>query len=80
MWLAGLGSVLRMYINGARQRFATPGKPGAFVLFCEGTMVFSKIIWLEWMCLGILIAINAIASGANLVLKPQEEKKLSWES
>ena len=55
-------------------------KAVGFVLLIEGAMIYSKIQWLNYLGLGILIAINAIASGANLVIKPAAvPKKPSWE-
>jgi hypothetical protein len=50
-------------------------KAVGFVLLIEGGMVFSHIQWVNLVGLGILICINAIASGANLVVKPKEAKK-----
>jgi hypothetical protein len=57
--------------------FRDSWKAAGFVILMELTMIFSQIKWVSFMGLGILIAINAIASGANLVIKPQ--KKPSWE-
>ena len=51
-----------------------------FVILTELGMIFSHIAWINLLGLSILIGINAIASGANLVLKPQVKKKLSWEN
>jgi hypothetical protein len=76
--IGGLGFSFKNVYQWGKAAFRDSWKAGAFVLLCEGSMIFSKIIWLEWMCLGILIAINAIASGANLVIRPP--KKPSWES
>jgi hypothetical protein len=79
--IGGLGFSFKNVYQWGKAAFRDSWKAGAFVLLCEGSMVFSKILWLEWMCLGILIGINAIASGANLVIKPpQVMKKPSWES
>jgi hypothetical protein len=61
-----------------KSAFRDAWKAFGFVALVEGTMVFSKIEWLGYMGLGILIAINAIASGANLVIKPAKVKQ-SWE-
>jgi hypothetical protein len=49
-----------------------------FILLVEGTMVFSSIRWINLLCLAILIGVNAVSTGANLVIKPQ--KKPSWET
>jgi hypothetical protein len=75
--IGGLGFSFKNVYQWGKAAFRDSWKAGAFVLLSDGTMVFSKIVWLQWMCLGILIGINAIASGANLVLKP-EPKKPSW--
>lgn len=63
----------------SRAAFRDPWKAAGFVALIEGAMIYSKIGWVNYLGLGILIAINAIASGANLVLKP-EVKKPSLES
>lgn len=60
-----------------KNAFRDSWKAIGFVVLIEGAMVCSHIPWVSFMGLGILIAINAIASGANLVIKPQ--KKPSWE-
>lgn len=71
----GLAFSFKNVYQWGKSAFRDAWKAGAFVLLCEGTMVFSKIVWLELMCLGILIGINAIASGANLVIKPDSFNK-----
>lgn len=50
--------------------FRSSVKALGFVVLIEGAMILSKIEWLGYLGLGILIAINAVASGANLVIKP----------
>ncbi|MCK9567454.1 hypothetical protein M0R72_00730 [Candidatus Pacearchaeota archaeon] len=58
--------------------FRSSVKALGFVVLIEGAMILSKIEWLGYLGLGILIAINAVASGANLVIKPAVPKKPSW--
>jgi hypothetical protein len=63
----------------SKDAFRDSWKAVGFVLLIEGAMIYSKIEWVNFMGLGILIAINAIASGANLVIKPAVvPKKPSW--
>ena len=61
-----------------KDAFRDSYKALGFILLIEGVMVFSNIHWINLLSLSILIGINAISTGANLVLKPQ--KKPSWES
>ena len=58
--------------------FRSSIKALGFILLVEGAMVFSGIHWVNLLGLSILIGINAVSTGANLVMKP--EKKPSWES
>ncbi len=58
--------------------FRDSWKAAGFVILMELAMIFSQIKWVSFMGLGVLIGINAIASAANLVIKPQ--KKPSWET
>jgi hypothetical protein len=62
-----------------KSAFRSGIKALGFVLLTEIAMVFSHISWINFLCLGILIAINAVSSGANLVIEPKV-KKPSWES
>jgi hypothetical protein len=59
-----------------KSAFKDSMKAFGFVCLVEGSMIFSHISWVGWLGLAILIGINAIASAANLVLKPKEEWKL----
>jgi hypothetical protein len=61
-----------------KSAFKSTVKALGFVVLIEGAMICSKIDWLGYLGLGILIAINAVASGANLVIKPIQ-KKPRWE-
>lgn len=63
----------------SKDAFRDSWKAFGFVILIEGTMVFSHTTWLAYMCLGILMFINAVAAGAGLVIKPQVVKKPSWE-
>jgi hypothetical protein len=64
----------------SKDAFRDSWKAFGFVVLIEGTMIFSNTTWLVYMCLGILMFINAIAAGAGLVIKPAAEpKKHSWE-
>jgi hypothetical protein len=79
--LGGLLFSAKNVFRWSKDAFRDSWKAFGFVALIEGTMIFSKIQWLGYLGLGILIAINAIASGANLVIKPAAEKpKPSWES
>ena len=65
----------------SKDAFRDSWKAFGFVVLIEGTMIFSHTTWLAYMCLGILMFINAIAAGAGLVIKPEAPpKKPSWES
>jgi hypothetical protein len=44
-----------------------------FVILTELGMIFSHIAWISLLGLSILIGINAISSGSNLVLKPPKK-------
>lgn len=63
-----------------KSAFRDSWKALGFVVLIELAMVFSHIKWVSYLGLAILIGINAVATGANLVLKPQIPKKPSWES
>jgi len=64
-----------------KSAFRSGIKALGFVVLTELGMIFSHIAWISLLGLSILIGINAIASGANLVLKPQVvKKKHSWEN
>lgn len=78
--IGGLIFSAKNVFQWGKAAFRDAWKAFGFVALVEGTMVFSKIEWLGYLGLGILIAINAIASGANLVIKPVAAKpKQSWE-
>lgn len=77
--LGGLLFSAKNVYKWSKDAFRDSWKAFGFVALIEGTMIFSKIQWLGYLGLGILIAINAIASGANLVIKPASDKpKPSW--
>lgn len=79
--LGGLLFSAKNVFRWSKDAFRDSWKAFGFVALIEGTMIFSKIQWLGYLGLGILIAINAIASGANLVIKPAVDKpKPSWET
>ena len=59
--------------------FRNTAKALGFVALVEGILIFSHIQWLSYLSLVILIGINAVSTGANLVLKPTVPKKQSWE-
>lgn len=62
-----------------KSAFRSSIKALGFVVLVEGAMICSKIVWVGYLGLAILIGINAVASGANLVIKPAP-KKPSWET
>jgi hypothetical protein len=77
--LGGLLFSAKNVFKWSKDAFRDSWKAFGFVALIEGAMVFSKIHWISLLGLGILIAINAIATGANLVIKPEKQKP-SWES
>jgi len=49
--------------------FESAYKAAGFVLLLEGAMVFSGVTWLGQVALGLLMAVNAIATGVALALQ-----------
>lgn len=62
-----LFSAITVYKWGARA-FDSALKAAGFVVLSEGVMTFSSTPWLSLLVLGFLIAINAVANGANLAV------------
>lgn len=50
-------------------------KAVGFCVLIEGTMVFSPIVWLHWLAGVFLLAINAIATGSNLIIEDNEQRQ-----
>lgn len=61
-------SAITVYAWG-RRAFDSALKAAGFVILAEGVMSFSTTTWLGLVMLGMLIAINAIANGANLAVR-----------
>jgi hypothetical protein len=77
--MGGLVFSAKNVFQWTKAAFRDTYKALGFVALIEGAMIFSHIQWINYLGLGILIAINAIASGANLVIKPVVvTKKPSW--
>jgi hypothetical protein len=65
----------------SKAAFRSSVKALGFVCLVESAMIFSHIRWVTYLGLALLIGINAVSTGANLVIKPpQVVKKPSWES
>lgn len=62
-----LFSAITVYKWGERA-FGSALKASGFVVLSEGVMTFSHTPWLSLLVLGFLIAINAVANGANLAV------------
>lgn len=62
-----LFSAITVYKWGERA-FGSALKAAGFVVLSEGVMTFSHTPWLSLLVLGFLIAINAVANGANLAV------------
>jgi len=62
-----LFSAITVYKWG-RRAFGGAVKAVGFVVLSEGVMSFSHTPWLSILVLGFLVAINAIANGANLAV------------
>jgi hypothetical protein len=66
--IGGCGfSAITVYKWG-RRAFDSALKAAGFVVLAEGAMSFSHTPWLSLVVLGFLVAINAIANGANLAV------------
>lgn len=62
-----LFSAITVYKWG-RRAFDSAFKALGFVVLSEGVMTFSQTPWLSMLMLGFLVAINAVANGANLAI------------
>jgi hypothetical protein len=62
-----LFSAITVYKWGERA-FGNALKAIGFVVLSEGVMTFSTTPWLSMLVLGFMIAINAVANGANLAV------------
>jgi hypothetical protein len=62
-----LFSAITVYKWG-RRAFDSAFKALGFVVLSEGVMSFSHVAWLSMVVLGFLVAINAVANGANLAI------------
>jgi hypothetical protein len=60
-------SAITVYKWG-RRAFDSAFKALGFVILSEGVMSFSHVAWLSMVVLGFLVAINAVANGANLAI------------
>jgi len=60
-------SAITVYKWG-RRAFDSAFKALGFVVLSEGVMSFSHVAWLSMVVLGFLVAINAVANGANLAI------------
>jgi hypothetical protein len=69
--IGGLAFSAKTVFKWGKDAFRDAYKALGFILLIEGVMVFSDIRWINLLSLSILIGINAVSTGANLVLKPQ---------
>jgi hypothetical protein len=76
--VGGLAFSAKTVFLWGKSAFRDTAKALGFVTLVETAMIFSHIRWVNLLGLSILVGINAVATGANLVIKP--EKKPSWES
>jgi hypothetical protein len=68
-------SAITVYKWG-RRAFDSALKALGFVVLSEGVMTFSHTPWLSVLMLGFLMAINAIANGANLAVAHLDAERL----
>jgi hypothetical protein len=68
-------SAITVYKWG-RRAFDSAFKALGFVVLSEGVMTFSHTPWLSVLMLGFLMAINAIANGANLAVAHLDAERL----
>jgi hypothetical protein len=54
--------------------FTSKVKAVGFVVLIEGTMTFAHTPWLSLLALGLLVSINGIATGCNLVADQKENR------
>jgi hypothetical protein len=64
--LGGLLFSAKTVWQWAAAAFQDAWKASGFVVLLEGIMVLAETTWLSWGALGLLIAINGIASGVTL--------------
>ena len=68
-------SAITVYKWG-RRAFDSALKALGFVVLSEGVMTFSHTPWLSILMLGFLMAINAVANGANLAVAHLDAERL----
>jgi hypothetical protein len=68
-------SAITVYKWGERA-FDSALKAMGFVVLSEGVMTFSQTPWLSVLMLSFLVAINAVANGANLAVAHLDAKRL----
>lgn len=69
LWVIVAGALLfsaKTVFQWAALAFADKVKAFGFVVLLEGVMTLSPVIWLSYLALAYLIAINAIATGCTL--------------
>lgn len=64
--LGGLAFSLGTVVDWGTLALSSRRKAWAFAVLIEGTMVLSSAAWLGLVCLGLLVGINAIATGVTL--------------
>ena len=70
-----LFSAITVYKWG-RRAFDSALKALGFVVLSEGVMTFSQTPWLSLLMLSFLVAINAVANGANLAVAHLDAERL----
>lgn len=78
--IGGCGfSAITVYKWG-RRAFDSSLKALGFVILSEGVMSFSHVAWLSMVVLGFLVAINAVANGANLAIAHLDAERRRMEA
>ena len=78
--IGGCGfSAITVYKWG-RRAFDSALKAVGFVILSEGVMSFSHVAWLSLVVLGFLVAINAVANGANLAIAHLDAERRRMEA
>ena len=72
-------SAITVYKWG-RRAFDSALKAVGFVILSEGVMSFSHVAWLSLVVLGFLVAINAVANGANLAIAHLDAERRRMEA
>jgi len=72
---AGLMFSAKTVFDWGCMAFKQPLKAFGFVVLIEGIMTFSHLVWLSVVTLIVLMTINGIATGCNLVLDYRSNKK-----